>query len=154
MAHEEYVADARAFGVVFCEEAGSCAGGVEEGGLRGGYGCDGVGAGFLDVGGSGCEDGEAEVLAWGLLAMPYWSIQCWMSIGCFGDVSVAQWLSDVRTQALLHSLLRHDRRPLLVYLLLPHPPRRRRNYIITRFPISLVFPIVVFRVQHSMHLRA
>tara|TARA_R110002003_G_scaffold534_6_gene20247 strand:+ start:26987 stop:27352 length:366 start_codon:yes stop_codon:yes gene_type:complete len=51
LAHEQDVADARAFGVVFCEEAGAGAGGVKERGLGGGYGCDGVGAGFLDVGG-------------------------------------------------------------------------------------------------------
>lgn len=67
LAHEEYVADACAFGVVFCEEAGAGAGWVEEGGLRGGYGLEGFGAGFLDVGGFGAEDGDAVASAWGRL---------------------------------------------------------------------------------------
>jgi hypothetical protein len=32
--------------------------------LSGGYRSEGVGAGFLDVGGCGCEDGDAVVAAW------------------------------------------------------------------------------------------
>jgi hypothetical protein len=69
LAYEEDVADACAFGVVFCEEAGSCAGGVEHSGVGGGYGSEGVGAGFLDVWFCGCEDGDTEVSAWsGILA--------------------------------------------------------------------------------------
>lgn len=61
--HEEDVAYACAFRVVFCEEAGSGAGGVEEGGLRGCDCGDGVGAGFFDVGGCWGEDGDAEMFA-------------------------------------------------------------------------------------------
>jgi hypothetical protein len=63
LADEEDVTDTCAFGVVFCEEAGSGVGGVEERGLGGCYGCDGVGAGFLDVRGAWVEDGDAEVFA-------------------------------------------------------------------------------------------
>ena len=65
LAHEQDVADARAFGVVFCEEAGSRAGGVEQGGLGSGDGGDGVGAGFLDVALRVGEDGDAELSDWG-----------------------------------------------------------------------------------------
>jgi hypothetical protein len=36
LADEEDVSDASGFGIVFCEEAGSGAGGIEEGCLRGG----------------------------------------------------------------------------------------------------------------------
>jgi hypothetical protein len=63
LADEQDVADTRAFGVVFCEEAGAGVGGVEEGGLGGCYGCDGVGAGLLNVGCAWGEDGDAEVFA-------------------------------------------------------------------------------------------
>jgi hypothetical protein len=64
LADKEDIAHARAFGVVFCEEAGSCARWIEEGSLGGGYGSEGVGAGFLDVEGCGCEDGDAVLAAW------------------------------------------------------------------------------------------
>ena len=61
--HEQDVADARGFGVVFCEEAGSGAGGVEKGCLGVGYGCKRVGAGFFDVARCGFEDWDAELVA-------------------------------------------------------------------------------------------
>jgi hypothetical protein len=51
LAYKQNVANTSTFWVVFCEEAGSRAGGVEECGLRNGYGCDRVGAGFLDIAG-------------------------------------------------------------------------------------------------------
>jgi hypothetical protein len=51
LAHKQNVANTGTFRVVFCEEAGSRAGGVEERGLRSGYSCDGVGAGFFDIAG-------------------------------------------------------------------------------------------------------
>lgn len=64
LADKQDVADTSAFGIVFSEEAGSSAGGVEEGGLGGCYGSEGLRAGFLDVCGFGGEDGNAEVFAW------------------------------------------------------------------------------------------
>lgn len=61
LSHEQDVADTGAFRIVFGEEAGTSTCRVEDGGLRGGYGCDGVRACFLDVGGRMCEDGETKV---------------------------------------------------------------------------------------------
>lgn len=66
LADEQDVADACAFRVVFCEEAGAGAGGVEHADLRGGYGGDGVRAGFLDVAGGWLEDWDAELVTWGV----------------------------------------------------------------------------------------
>lgn len=65
LAHEQDIADTSTFRVVFGEEAGAGAGGVEDCGLRGGDGGDGVGAGFFDVESCGFEDGDAELSAWG-----------------------------------------------------------------------------------------
>jgi hypothetical protein len=59
--HEQDVADTRALGILLGEEAGSGGARIEDGFLGGGYGCDGMGAYFLDVGGCGCEDGDAKV---------------------------------------------------------------------------------------------
>jgi hypothetical protein len=64
LADKQDVPNASAFRVVFCEKAGATVARVEEGGLGGRYGGDGVGTGFFDVGCRGGEDGDAKVLTW------------------------------------------------------------------------------------------
>lgn len=63
LADEQNIADAGAFWVVFCEEAGAGAGGVEGADLGGCDGGNGVRAGFLDVAGRLLKDWDAELVA-------------------------------------------------------------------------------------------
>jgi hypothetical protein len=121
--------------------------------LGGGYGCNSIGADFLDVGRCGREDGNTVVLAW----------RGWLAIGvhrklvasyCIQQSRLVQlyWGLHVRTQAGLHALPPHDRRPFLIHPPCRWRPRSQPIHTGRGVPIPGIFSLVELGIQQSVHL--